>query len=564
MEVGVEVASGDLAHVEGSRLRAAGLTRSANAALVVLSLSAIAYLVLILLTFRYGRDQGIYAVVGDVVLSGGAPYRDAWDFKPPFIYFIYAGARGLFGPGMGSIRLVEALGLLSLVIAFAVLSGRFVGNWRAGLVGAALAAFVHVKLEFWHTAQPESFGGIIVAWAIVCATYVAQGASRRSERRQYAAWFGAGALYTIAALLKPPLGGGFVVSLGFVLAAQGRTLTPGERPKGMLRVCVAFGLGAVTVLGATLSFFALKGSLGDLYETFFVFTPQYTGLGFEPPKLPSLLIHAVRQGVTHFSVLIPLGLAFLAGLTSRGDRAVSGVLHVLGVVAIQLLGVAMQAKFFDYHYGATLPLLSLLAGWGLWKLWQRVFTDPVRVAAVLLLVGLVVHHAPKLTTPAEVSTGAKLYARTRLLFGESSPAVLDWLHSKGDVSFGANVEMARWLRDNTEDDETLFIWGFEPIVYDLAARGFASRYIYNVPQRLDWPGAKAARDELMSDLERTRPDVVLVTRGDVFTHVTGDGRDSFAMLGEFDELGHFLNVGYSLEGNIEDFMIYTRRPEALD
>ena len=61
-----------------------------------------------------------------------------------------------------------------------------------------------------------------------------------------------------------PLG---VLGIGFVLAAQGRTLTPGERPKEALRICAAFGLGAVTVLGATLSFFALKGSLGELYET---------------------------------------------------------------------------------------------------------------------------------------------------------------------------------------------------------------------------------------------------------------------------------------------------------
>lgn len=562
--MGVEVASGDAARVESSRLRAGGLARYADAALVVLSLTAIAYLLLILLTFRYGRDQGIYAVVGDVVLSGGAPYRDAWDFKPPFIFFIYAGARGLFGPGMISIRLVEALGLVSLVIAFAVLSRRFVGNWRAGLVGAALAIFVHVKLEFWHTAQPESFGGIVVAWAIVCATDVAQGTSRESHFRRYGAWFGAGALYTIAALLKPPLGGGFVVSLGFVLAQQRCTLAPSERPKGLLAVCAAFGLGAVVVLGAMLSFFALKGSLGELYETFFVFTPQYTGLGFEPSKLPSLLAHAVEQGITRFSFLLPLGLAFLAGLTSRGDRAVSGVLHVLGVVAVQLLGVAMQAKFFDYHYGASLPLLALLAGWGLWKLWERVFTDPFRVAATLLLVGLVVHYTPKQTSPAEASTGAKLYARTQLLLGRSSPAALDWLHSKGDVSFGSNVEMARWLRDNTDDDGTVFIWGFEPMVYDLAERRFASRYIYNVPQRLDWPGSNAARAELMSDLQRTQPEVVLVTRGDVFPHVTGDGRDSFAALGEFDELGRFLDLGYSFEGNIGDFMIYTRRSRAID
>ena len=42
-----------------------------------------------------------------------------------------------------------------------------------------------------------------------------------------------------------------------------------------------------------------------------------TGTRLHPMKI----IHAVQQGVTRFSVLIPLGLAFLAGLTSRASSA---------------------------------------------------------------------------------------------------------------------------------------------------------------------------------------------------------------------------------------------------
>src|SRR5882724_9164740 len=49
--------------------------------------------------FKYGRDQGIYATVAATMLRGGMPYRDAWDFKPPGIYVIYALARAVFGPG---------------------------------------------------------------------------------------------------------------------------------------------------------------------------------------------------------------------------------------------------------------------------------------------------------------------------------------------------------------------------------------------------------------------------------------------------------------------------------
>lgn len=50
-----------------------------------------------ILAFSFGRDQGIYALVGEGLLHGQLPYRDLWDFKPPGIFFVYASgpARGL-------------------------------------------------------------------------------------------------------------------------------------------------------------------------------------------------------------------------------------------------------------------------------------------------------------------------------------------------------------------------------------------------------------------------------------------------------------------------------------
>ena len=44
---------------------------------------------------------------------------------------------------------------------------------------------------------------------------------------------------------------------------------------------------------------------------------------------------------------------------------------MLGVIAMQLAGVAMQGKFFPYHYAASLQLIGFLAGLGLYKLWRR-------------------------------------------------------------------------------------------------------------------------------------------------------------------------------------------------
>src|SRR6266516_6475051 len=102
----------------GRALNREVLTRT----LVLLSLAAIVYLFVNILMFRYGRDQGIYATVAETVLRGGMPYRDAWDFKPPGIYVVYAMTRALFGSRQWGIRLFGVAGLASFVGAFVVVS----------------------------------------------------------------------------------------------------------------------------------------------------------------------------------------------------------------------------------------------------------------------------------------------------------------------------------------------------------------------------------------------------------------------------------------------------------
>jgi 4-amino-4-deoxy-L-arabinose transferase-like glycosyltransferase len=83
---------------------------------------------------RFGRDQGIYAVVADTMLAGGMPYRDAWDSKPPGFFLVCALARGLLGPHEWSIRVLEVHGFASLIPAFAVYAKRFLGDVRPGLM----------------------------------------------------------------------------------------------------------------------------------------------------------------------------------------------------------------------------------------------------------------------------------------------------------------------------------------------------------------------------------------------------------------------------------------------
>ena len=143
--------------------------------------------------------------------------------------------------------IMALLALASLVWAFARLSRRFFGDARIGVFGGTLAVLVHAQLEFWHTAQPESFGGVLTAWAILLATPEADGADRRARAQQLGAFGLAGALYAFAGLLKPPLAGGALVSAAFHVAsvrrrrAAYRVATPSDHPRCRPRAVAAPG-----------------------------------------------------------------------------------------------------------------------------------------------------------------------------------------------------------------------------------------------------------------------------------------------------------------------------------
>ena len=532
--------------------------RGVDRVLVVACFLAIAFFLLNIVLFRYGRDQGIYAVVADTMLRGGAPYRDAWDFKPPGIFLIYAGARAIFGATEHGIRVVEAFAFASLVWAFTILAKRWVGDWRAGLVAGTLAVGTEAQLEFWHTSQPESFGAVAIAWALVCVTYEPDVEIASGERKRLGAWVAAGALYTIAALLKPPLGGGFVVSLVVLVVTRLRAAPRDERARALIAPTLAFAVGGAVCLALTAAYFAAKGALGDLHETLFVFTPYYTKLGFRPQWLWGFVYMAFEQWSVGFSAFIAAGLGAFLALPALSSRERGAAAHVVAIAATQLLGVGLQAKFFPYHYGAALPLAALLAGLGGWKLWVRA-RGSVWGLVLLGIALYVLGDARGATRDLEDTFWGRSKMRIATLWSsrEARDETNDALYSVADVNAGANRRVAEWLASHTPPDQPVYVWGFEPEIYDLAKRRPASRYVYNVPQRVTWVGG--LRERLMDDLARKPPSAIVVEHRDVFPAVTGSSYDSADTLSSFPSLATKLREGYVLAERIEDFDIYVAR-----
>lgn len=519
-----------------------------------------------LILLGFGRDQSIYAVVGQGIVNGQMPYRDLWDFKPPGIFLVYAAADVLFGARMWGPRLLEAFGMLTTAWLLVRASRLFFSDARPGFIAAALASWVHIQFDFWHTGQPENFGGF---FTIAGLSLIARERSD-SPRQELWSWLGCGLCFGIAFLMKPPLGGGALICAAYLMKREAELA--GERGEAgaalgwvALRPLLAIGVASLLPIALIALWFWVAGALSDLHWTLFVFTPEYTKLGWDNRSAVGAFYLALENSFARHSALLAVGLvsAAFGGPLSTRDREGLGLF--IGVIAMQLAGIALQAKFFEYHYGATIPLLAFIAGVGWFKIW-RMATQGERLnggAGAIAFASLVAVVAMARVPVRDVPLGfwARARERTKMWIGASEikdQATADRVfHRAADFDLAADRDVAERLRALTTPDEHIFVWGFEPAIYWLADRPSASRYIYNVPQRVSWE-RDSARARLMQDLARNTPRFIVVQHHDVFKFVTGNTLDSNAALPEFEALASLVNQQYSLQERIEDFDLYRR------
>ena len=512
----------------------------------------VAFSSLSILLFSFGRDQGIYALVADVMLKGGMPYRDAWDFKPPGIFLVYGLAQGLFGKSMLSIRLLEVIGLIATVFGFQRLAQVFFDKPKAGLVCGAVAALVHAELEFWHTAQPETFGGYLTIAALVLITL------ELPQGRRWLVAFGTGAMFGLCALLKPPLGGGILVCGAYLLT---REQSRAAKLPQLVRTVLLLFAGFATPLLLVFAWIAARGAWPAFWWTFHDFVPGYTKLNWSEAHASAWLYYALEEAFWKFSALSAFGFIAAITMTPLHAREREGIYLVLGIIAIQVTGIVMQGKFFPYHYAATLLMIAFMSGLGLYKLYRRsLLAGP---GSMLALAAFVVVAIDMRDAARDLPQGFWDRTQMRLAFllrraPFQSRVDLDReLSYVADYNLDADRQVALDVRSRSGSHDSLFIWGFEPSIYFLAERPLASRWTYDVPQRSPWQQSHARR-ELLKDLSLSRPKIIVVERRDVFPSVTGSPLDSKDELPNFPELKSLIDNQYRKVREIEDFEIYER------
>jgi 4-amino-4-deoxy-L-arabinose transferase-like glycosyltransferase len=449
------------------------------------------------------RDITTYAVIAHELLQGRELYSDLWDHKPPGIHLTYVAAELLAGYGEAAVFLLNVLAA-TVTLAGAYAAGCAVGR-EAGVWAATFWVLISGDLAL-QANQPNSevFINAALLWAF--ALYV------RGEPGPLS-WTRAGAIgvLSFAASLYKPHQLVVVAVLTATALALGRHSTRGRQ---LAKIAMMAGV-VVVGWGATWLYFAARGRAQAFHEVVFDYNRAYAGSLLE--NVAASLRWADLTGPS-LPTLAPLALLTGLGIVLGAGRETRRWMMLAAFGLSTHLVIAMPGQFHPHYYQQWFPPLVVGAAWAVVEVSQRLAARPwwVRrspgLVAILILLAIAVPAYGRPASAWSVEKYGEVFVASKALGGE-----IDRLLAK---------------------DETFYLWGNETGVYFASRRtpptGIVQAYPFvewfGNPRRatsrsvapsgssLDRayadlyaraPFLQRLETRLLSDLERTRPELVV-------------------------------------------------------
>ncbi|KPL11223.1 hypothetical protein AMJ85_04145 [candidate division BRC1 bacterium SM23_51] len=494
----------------------------------------------------FGVDQGIYAYIAERLLDGAVDHRDVFDHKPPGIHAAYAAALALFGHRMWSVRLLDLLAAIATAWAFYALGRRWAGLRMGLFCGLLYVAYYEAFFDWMSRAQPETWVNLtfVVGLALVAGT------------RRWFAMLAAGVLLGAGFWFKPTI---IVLALLWLVVPAGRTAGNPDGGRKQFALNLLFvAAGALAVSALVLIHYAVNGALRDLYEAVVVFNARYHSHLDLVRGWPQVW-KAIRFILEPLYAVTVLLLAAVSVAVLRGRRRLA--LLGFGWLLLAFATVFWQGSFAKGHYVLVLAPMVFLASLALDSAIQAVvgfkrnetgkraiLTTAVVLAFCLLLlnaVGLFRDRWTKFSALASGRVSPKQYYMTFWLKGAPG---------RGGYSFEDLRQMGAYLEEQTSPDETIYVWGFRPLIAYLARRPMPTRFIFRYP--LTRTNDPRWWEEFLSDLDRSPPAYFIVVLHDRGRYHPDDSKKT---LETNRDLSRFLDERYEFDRTMTDFEIYRLR-----
>lgn len=434
-----------------------------------------------LLELPLERDEGEYALMGQLILKGIAPYEAAYNMKLPGTYYMYALLMSIFGQSAAGVHAgLLLVNLTTIVLLFFI--GKKMINGLTGLCAAASYALMSIL------PGPLAFAG---------------------HATHYNALFAAGGLLALVSHKERPtlwrlIVSGLCFGLSFTMKQQALFWMPfaflalgwmewQRHPRKLTQTLLRLGILSVAMVLPYLLVLLLiwsSGTMDKFWHWTVAYAQQYAGIVTWEAAWNDFQqsFTRVREGV------VALWLAGLLGLVALffSESARKFRWEMLGFVVFSIACVLPGFYFRPHYFILFFPALALLIGVAvnfLRELLQKTQMAWLGFAPFILFVFL-------------WSNGVSTHRK--YLFTESPNAICSKRYGTSNP-FIESREIGKFLKANSSEQDKIAVIGSEPQIYFYASRIPATGYIYTYPLMENQPYSLDMQKDMIAEIEKNQP-----------------------------------------------------------
>jgi hypothetical protein len=426
------------------------------------------------------RDNGWYLYIGEQITHGKLPYKDAWENKPPAIF--YTNAVGLW-IGRGSRWGVWIIEFATLLIAIGVsffLLKRLWETWPA-VLGMTLWVYTFDKSLVGGNLteeypMPLHFISLLIFLELL------------KRPKQKVLSFILGLAFGISFLYRPNNAVTEAAVILTLLVVQGLR----RDYRGIFFYIIWIGLGILSPLILTAGYFLSQGLLRELVEASLLYSLSYS-------DTPVTQLSPLQKGFSFFGIaawIAALGYLIAIVRIIRNPKGQNGPVYLLLIIGAPLSVYFSDParRMYEHYYMNWVPFIAMLCGLAVYSLISMIpsrsksssFWDTIGLVLLLFL-----------TTIFFVSDGrAAQYQRAfEAIKGQSI--------SKMDKT----SRISTYVENHTEPDDLVLFWGTVPGENYMSNRASPTAILY-YPLQVDSSIADELNDQFLQDLTSKR--VVLI------------------------------------------------------
>jgi dolichyl-phosphate-mannose-protein mannosyltransferase len=471
----------------GSRVPRFRWTQFVSVCVLLLTIAGTAAIRVRLLSMPLERDEGEFALAGQLIREGHPPYDHLYNMKWPGTYYAYALIETVFGETIKGVRLgILCVNAVSIVLVY------LIGRRLLDAYAANAAALVYAILSL--SPNTLSLAGHAAHFVILAALAAIVSLEYAFSTRRLSLFVVAGFFAGLAPVMKQP---GLALTAFIVAYWLYHDLRVGEKRRDVVRRGTALAAGIGLAIGLMLCSVVATHT----FHTFWLWTISYAR-HYGPDKSLNQGVRSLFLGLS-LSVGGGLLLWFLAGLgvclLPLHPRTRARAPFLLGFLLFSFLAVCPSLIFRTQYFILLLPAVSLLCGAAVFGVRRRMWSESPR-AALLWVLGLVL-----------VPVSVDLLFQSRVYF-HATPDEVSQLMYGADCPFAESVAVADYLSRHTEPSDAVAVLGSEPQIYFYARRPPATGHIYTYAMMENQPYAHDFQEQMIREIEAARPQYVVLVK----------------------------------------------------